>query len=83
MRFSNIVEIRVISIWMALLSLPGMVAAQSHPIASDADSAAITQVCADFSGSFSRHDARGVAMTFAEDADFTNMGEDTRAARGN
>lgn len=39
----------------------------------DADTAAIKQVCADFSGSFSRHDAHGVAMTFAEDADFSNM----------
>jgi uncharacterized protein (TIGR02246 family) len=40
---------------------------------SDPDSAAIKQVCADFSDSFSRHDAHGVAMTFAEDADFANM----------
>jgi uncharacterized protein (TIGR02246 family) len=40
---------------------------------SEADSAAIKQVCADFSGSFSRHDAHSVAMTFAEDADFANM----------
>ena len=40
----------------------------------EADSAAIKQVCGDFSGNFSRHDAHGVAMTFAEDADFTNMG---------
>ena len=40
---------------------------------SDADTAAIRKVCADFSESFSRQDARGVALTFSEDADFTNM----------
>jgi uncharacterized protein (TIGR02246 family) len=39
----------------------------------EADSAAIKQVCADFSESFSHHDPHGVAMTFAEDADFANM----------
>lgn len=41
--------------------------------ASDADSSAIKKVCADFSESFSRQDAHGVALTFSEDADFTNM----------
>jgi uncharacterized protein (TIGR02246 family) len=40
---------------------------------SDADSAAIKQVCAEFSESFTHHDAHSVAMTFAEDADFSNM----------
>jgi uncharacterized protein (TIGR02246 family) len=39
----------------------------------DADSAAVRQVIADFSESFSRHDAHATAMTFAEDSDFTNM----------
>ena len=59
---------------LVLLALPCAAPAQNQPGASDADSAAIKQVCADFSGNFSRHDAHGVAMTFAEDADFTNMG---------
>jgi uncharacterized protein (TIGR02246 family) len=49
----------------------------SHPQdsskAADADSAAIKQTFADFYESFSRHDAHATAMTFAEDADFTNM----------
>ena len=39
----------------------------------EADTAAIKRVFADFSESFSRHDANATAMTFAEDADFTNM----------
>jgi uncharacterized protein (TIGR02246 family) len=41
--------------------------------AAEADTAAIKRVFADFSESFSRHDANATAMTFAEDADFTNM----------
>jgi len=40
---------------------------------SEADSKAIKQVFAVFYESFSRHDAHAAAMTFAEDADFTNM----------
>jgi uncharacterized protein (TIGR02246 family) len=46
---------------------------QDQPKAADADSAAIKQVFADFYGGFSRHDAHTAAMTFTEDADFTNM----------
>lgn len=48
-------------------------AMQAPPNSADADTAAIKQVCADFSESFTRHDAHGVAMTFAEDGDFANM----------
>ncbi len=48
-------------------------ALQAPPNSTDADSAAIKQVCAEFSESFTRHDAHGVAMTFAEDGDFSNM----------
>ena len=59
---------------LVLLTLPGAASAQNRPNAAEADSAAIKQVCGDFSENFSRHDAHGVAMTFAEDADFTNMG---------
>jgi uncharacterized protein (TIGR02246 family) len=39
----------------------------------DTDSAAIKQAFADFYESFSHHDAHATALTFAEDADFTNM----------
>jgi uncharacterized protein (TIGR02246 family) len=60
-------------ILVVLLMLPRAATAQNQPNAADADSVAIKQVCADFSENFSRHDAHGVAMTFAEDADFTNM----------
>ena len=71
MRFPNTLVIQAMS--LALLAAPGTIAAQSQTAGSEADSAAIKQVCADFSESFSRHDAHGVAMTFAEDSDFTNM----------
>ncbi len=54
------------------LSLPAF-AAQNPPAASEADSAAIKQVFADFYENFSRHDAHATAMTFAPDGDFTNM----------
>src|ERR1700736_5602794 len=47
--------------------------AQDSSRASDADSAAIKQTFANFYESFSYHDAHATAMTFAEDADFTNM----------
>jgi uncharacterized protein (TIGR02246 family) len=70
-RFPNIIMAQALSI--ALLTQPGAAHAQGQPTATDADSAAIKQACADFSENFSRHDAHGVAMTFAEDADFTNM----------
>jgi uncharacterized protein (TIGR02246 family) len=71
MRFPNIIAARVIS--LVLLTMPCVAHSQSQPSASEADSTAIKQVCADFSENFSRHDAHGVALTFAEDADFTNM----------
>jgi len=47
--------------------------AQDSAKGTDADSAAIKQTFSDFYESFSRHDARATALTFAEDADFTNM----------
>jgi uncharacterized protein (TIGR02246 family) len=46
---------------------------QDSSRSSNPDSAAIRRLFAEFDRSFSRHDARGVAMTFSEDADFTNM----------
>jgi uncharacterized protein (TIGR02246 family) len=71
MRFPIMLAVQAMS--LALLAAPGGAPAQAQATGSDADSAAIKQVCADFSQNFSRHDARGVAMTFAEDSDFTNM----------
>ncbi len=72
MRFPTFIAAPIIS--LALVTLPCAASAQNPPGVTDADSAAIKQVCGDFSGNFSRHDAHGVAMTFTEDADFTNMG---------
>ena len=71
MHFFTIVADLAVS--LALLTLPGAAPAQSQRNGAEADSVAIKQVCAAFSENFSRHDAHGVAMTFAEDADFTNM----------
>ena len=70
-RFPYVIAVHVLS--LILLTLPFSTSAQSQPKGAEADSAAINQLCADFSENFSRHDAHGVAMTFAEDADFTNM----------
>ncbi|MGB2887737.1 MAG: SgcJ/EcaC family oxidoreductase [Candidatus Acidiferrales bacterium] len=47
--------------------------AQGESKTADADSASIQQVFTDFDENFSGHVAHGTAMTFAEDADFTNM----------
>jgi uncharacterized protein (TIGR02246 family) len=71
MRFPLVVAPLILS--LALLAIPSALRAQPQTTGSDADSTAIKQVCADFSENFSRHDAHGVAMTFAEDSDFTNM----------
>lgn len=71
MRFRDVLAVPVVS--LVLLAVSHRVTAQSQTMGSEADSAAIKKVCGDFSESFSRHDAHGVAMTFAEDADFTNM----------
>jgi len=71
MRFPSIIAAPFLS--LVLLVLPCVAPAQSQPNSAEADSAAIRRTCADFSENFSRHDAHGVAMTFAEDSDFTNM----------
>ncbi len=71
MRLSKIVAAPILL--LVLLALPCTLSAQSQAMGSDADSAAIKKTCADFSESFTRHDGHAVAMTFAEDADFTNM----------
>ena len=48
--------------------------AQGQATGTEADSKAIKEVFAEFYEAFSRHDAHAASMTFAEDADFTNMG---------
>jgi uncharacterized protein (TIGR02246 family) len=63
----------VIVFMLVLFTLVPGSRAQDSSKAADADSAAIKQTFADFYESFSRHDAHATAMTFAEDADFTNM----------
>jgi uncharacterized protein (TIGR02246 family) len=80
MRFPSIIAAPVIS--LVLLTLPCATRAQNQANVAEADSAAIKKVCADFSENFSRHDAHGVALTFAEDADFTNMGGRHSRGRG-
>ena len=47
--------------------------AQEQSKGTEADSAAIQRVFTEFYQSFSRHDAHAASLTFAEDADFTNM----------
>ncbi len=66
---------RIVALAMALIVfvLVPVSRAQDSSKATDADSAAIKQTFTDFYESFSRHDAHATAMTFAEDADFTNM----------
>jgi uncharacterized protein (TIGR02246 family) len=71
MRFSKAIAAPILS--LALLALPCASFSQNQAMGTEADSAAIKKTCADFSQSFTRHDGHAVAMTFAEDADFTNM----------
>jgi len=66
-------SIIVIAIALPLFALVPAIRAQDSSKTSDADSAAIKQTFTDFYESFSHHDAHATAMTFAEDADFTNM----------
>lgn len=58
---------------LAPAAQPRAASAQGQNANPEADSVAITKTCTDFSQSFTHHDPHGVAMTFAEDADFTNM----------
>lgn len=73
MHFRKFLAVPEIVFSLAILMQLCPAHAQSQLSGTEADSTAIKQVCADFSENFSRHDAHGVAMTFAEDADFTNM----------
>ncbi len=71
MRFLKMITISLFT--LVVMTVPRASSAQSQPANPQAESAAITKTCADFSENFTRHDAHGVAMTFADDADFTNM----------
>jgi uncharacterized protein (TIGR02246 family) len=57
---------------LALLAFP-ICNARAQAAGSDADSAAIRQVVAQFLDAFNRHDAHGWAAEFMEDGDFTNV----------
>src|SRR6266853_1324695 len=70
---SSIRAIVIFAIALCLfMPLPAYLA-QDPSKTADADSAAIKQAFTDFYESFSHHDAHATSMTFAEDADFTNM----------
>lgn len=69
----SLLTLAALAIAFLPVATPRAARAQSQSAGSEADSAAITKLCADFSENFTRHDAHGVAATFAEDADFTNM----------
>src|SRR5260370_9099085 len=70
---SSIRAIVIFAIALCLfMPLPAYLA-QDPSKTADADSAAIKRAFTDFYEGFSHHDAHATAMTFAEDADFTNM----------
>ena len=66
--------IAAITAALLIISAPAAARAQEQSAGSEADSKAIRQVFAEWYEAFSRHDAHAASMTFAEDADFTNMG---------
>jgi uncharacterized protein (TIGR02246 family) len=70
MRFGDIVSAPMLATACLVMFTCAL---QAPPNSADADSVGIKQTCAEFSQSFTRHDAHGVAMTFAEEADFSNM----------
>ena len=66
------VHVRAVAlIAVSLLCAPQILRAQSS--ATDADSAAIRQVVAQWMDAFNRHDAQGWVAPFLEDGDFTNV----------
>jgi uncharacterized protein (TIGR02246 family) len=65
-------RIVMLTVTLFLSSLP-LARAQNQSDGAEAETAAIKQVFNDFDENFSGHVAHGTAMTFAEDADFTNM----------
>ena len=65
---------------LASFSFP-ILSANAQSNGSEADSAAIRQVVAEFLDAFNHHDAHGWAMPFTEDGDFTNVSGLTRHGR--
>jgi len=72
----------ILAVALLLFAVVSAARAQDSANGTDADSAAIKQTFSDFYESFSHHDARATAMTFADDADFTNMRGIHRHGRG-
>jgi uncharacterized protein (TIGR02246 family) len=72
-RFAVILAMAAVALVPAVFCSFGSAHAQTQVQNSEADSKAIKQAFAEFYEAFSRHDTHAVAMTFAEDADFTNM----------
>ena len=72
-RFSLNRVIGIAAVAMVLLAPALSLRAQGQAQGSEADSKAIKQVYTEWYEAFSRHDAHAAAMTFTEDADFTNM----------
>ncbi len=72
---------KIIAAALLLFSSAQFCSAQGKADSADADSAAIKRVFVTFYQNFSRHDAHAAALTFAEDADFTNMRGDHRRGR--
>ena len=57
-----------------------MAFSQQHP-ANSSESASTEQAITAFIDAFNRHDARGVAMSFADDGEFTSVRGDTARGR--
>lgn len=72
-RFAGILAMATLGLAPVVLCSLTSALGQTQAQGSEADAKAIKQVVAEFYEAFSRHDAHAVAMTFAEDADFTNM----------
>jgi uncharacterized protein (TIGR02246 family) len=72
-RFAGILAMATLALVLAMFCSITSMRGQTQAQGSEADSKAIKQAVTEFYEAFSRHDAHAVAMTFAEDADFTNM----------
>jgi uncharacterized protein (TIGR02246 family) len=72
-RFSLSRVIGTAAVALVLLAASMCLRAQGQAQGNEADAKSIKQVYAEWYEAFSRHDAHAAAMTFTEDADFTNM----------
>ena len=75
MRFnlSRVIGSAAVAVALIVVLFAAASRAQGQAQGNDADAKAIKQVYAEWYEAFSRHDAHAAAMTFTEDADFTNM----------